>query len=280
MVSDDSRPVPENVVRSIAGEIVEEQIRTGVTGAADKTWLLRSACSELPLCVLEAWREGNEEPLRECLLRRIRNLAERCYYRTVQYSMLSRKLINRTRWLIDDPAQAEDIVQATLERAVKGSARYRGDCTYETWVTSILFNVIRDQSRGGARNLVPSASLSGLMDSGPALECAGPLAAFLYGPSVTPEKKVMEKEIVRKLFDRFRVLLTDSYSYRAIYLTFVEARPPEEVARILGVTVPHYYRILAGARKKLRGSPSVRKLLEMEGIHGRQSKGRSRPEKR
>jgi len=269
-----SRSVDE-VIERLAGEIVEEQIRDRVVGSGDRRWLLKSACQDLPTCAVKEWEaSGDESMLRDCLTRRLRNLAELRYLRTVQYSTLRRKLINRARSASTDPSVVEDIVQTVLERGIKGASRYRGDCTYETWLTSILYNVIRDQGREAVRLPVAATGFDTLLERGGVAGCGETLRHFLSGPTETPEKKAMARDILRKLFALFQVLLTDSYSYRAIYLTFVECLPPEDVARILGVTLPHYYKILSDARKKLRRSSNVRKLLELEGIDGKQAKRR------
>ncbi len=265
--------VPAHVWRAaaerVAEALVSKLIQNGEIAEADKDWFVERACTALPRLATQALVRGDTRVLEEVVTQRVRNLANFRYLRTVQYSTLWTKLLNRARAIVHDPELAKDVVQATFVRATRAAASYRGDGTYETWLGAILWHVISTECRTGPNTLVPSAALSGLANDGPSPESLESFENFLFGSRQSPEKKVLEREILGKVFERIRVLLTDRYSYRVIFLTFVEQKTPKEVARILGITLSHYYKILATARKRLRNSPSVRALLALEGIDAR-----------
>ncbi len=272
--SSDAGEAFRTAAKNLAEADVRALIDDDVISPADRRWFVERACAGLPALAYQRWLVGDSRVLEEILGRRVRNLAEFKYLRNVQYSTLWTKLLNRARGIVNNPELAKDVVQATFVRATQSGDGYRGDASYETWLGTILWHVICTETRSGNGTLIPSASLSGLRDEGPPPACLDPLVEFLYGPEQSPEKRTWEREIVGKVFERIRVLLTDSYSYRAIFLTFVEGKSAKETARLLGVTVSHYYKILATARKRLRNSPSVRALLELEGIHARPSKNK------
>jgi len=48
---------------------------------------------------------------------------------------------------IGDPDLAESITQDCFLKAYNGRANFRGDCSVNTWLTSIALNLVRDQQR-------------------------------------------------------------------------------------------------------------------------------------
>ena len=57
------------------------------------------------------------------------------------------RLLRFVAFSIGDPDLAETITQDCFLKAWNGRAKFRGDCSVNTWLTSIALNLIRDQQR-------------------------------------------------------------------------------------------------------------------------------------
>ena len=57
------------------------------------------------------------------------------------------RLLRFVSFSIGDPDMAESIVQDCFVKAYNGRVNFRGDCSVNTWLTSIAVNLIRDQQR-------------------------------------------------------------------------------------------------------------------------------------
>ncbi len=57
------------------------------------------------------------------------------------------RLLRSAALLCDDLHEAEDLVQETLIQAMRGSARFRGECAVYTWLYGILLNLCRRHRR-------------------------------------------------------------------------------------------------------------------------------------
>lgn len=57
------------------------------------------------------------------------------------------RLLRLCALYLGDVYLAEDAVQDTFLRALRSGARFRGDCTPETWLTRIAINVCKDYLR-------------------------------------------------------------------------------------------------------------------------------------
>ena len=57
------------------------------------------------------------------------------------------RLLRYVTFSIGDPDLAESITQDCFLKAYNGRANFRGDCSVNTWLTSIALNLIRDQQR-------------------------------------------------------------------------------------------------------------------------------------
>ena len=57
------------------------------------------------------------------------------------------RLLRFVTFSIGDPDLAESITQDCFLKAYNGRDKFRGDCSVNTWLTSIALNLIRDQQR-------------------------------------------------------------------------------------------------------------------------------------
>ena len=57
------------------------------------------------------------------------------------------RLLRFVTFSIGDPDLAESITQDCFLKAYNGRDKFRGDCSVNTWLTSIAMNLIRDQQR-------------------------------------------------------------------------------------------------------------------------------------
>lgn len=46
-----------------------------------------------------------------------------------------------------DPQEAEDVLQGTYEKVLRGSARYSGGSSFKTWLFAVIRNTAREQRR-------------------------------------------------------------------------------------------------------------------------------------
>ena len=65
----------------------------------------------------------------------------------------NRLLFRCARGLVDDDAQAQDVVQETYLHAFSSLASFRGDCALATWLARIAIHVARDVQRKRGRSV-------------------------------------------------------------------------------------------------------------------------------
>ena len=73
------------------------------------------------------------------------------------------KVISYTNSIINDPHDAEDIYQKAITKAWLKVSKFRGDCTFSTWLCQICFNLARDEFRKRKRK--PTVRLNDLKTS-------------------------------------------------------------------------------------------------------------------
>tara|TARA_B100000676_G_scaffold64797_1_gene64416 strand:- start:156 stop:749 length:594 start_codon:yes stop_codon:yes gene_type:complete len=78
------------------------------------------------------------------------------------------KVISYTNSIINNPHDAEDIYQKAITKAWLKVSKFRGDCTFSTWLCQICFNLARDEFRKRKRK--PTVRLNDLKASGTSLE--------------------------------------------------------------------------------------------------------------
>lgn len=134
-------------------------------------------------------------------------------------------LYNLARWLVRDPAEAEDLVQETFLRALRGFHQFRAGTNLRAWLFQILRNTFFTQYRKRGRE--PEAVDPDVLDTlairlGPASE-AGSLSGASSGTLSVDLRAALEQ-------------LPDDYR-AVVVLADVEDFTMTEVADIMGCPV-------------------------------------------
>jgi RNA polymerase sigma-70 factor (ECF subfamily) len=145
------------------------------------------------------------------------------------------QLYNFARWLTQDTAEAEDLVQETYTKALRGFSSFQEGSNFRAWIYRILRNSFLS-SRTGLKTMIP---LDGEADE-----------TLLPPESTTPESVLMEKA------DREAVqqALTDlPVPFREILLLCeVEEMSYQDIAETLAIPMGTVMSRLFRARKAMR----------------------------
>jgi RNA polymerase sigma-70 factor, ECF subfamily len=158
------------------------------------------------------------------------------------------QLYNFARWLTQDTAEAEDLVQETFTKALRGFSSFQAGTNFRAW----MYRILRDSflsSRTGLRTTVP---LDGENDD-----------SLLPVESSTPESillKQADRETVQQALTELPVPFRE-----ILLLCEVEEMSYQEIAEALVIPIGTVMSRLSRARKRLRDS-----LLEKSdgGQHG------------
>lgn len=151
--------------------------------------------------------------------------------------------------LVRDPADVEDMMQASLAAAIAAFPRFRGDASVKTWLFRIATCQVQDHWRSPSRRRrVP-------------LE--------LVPESAAPDRVDDQSSARRQLSRVYEHLAAISSKKRiAFILHVIDGRPIEEVAAVMGATVfATRSRVLWGRRAllaRLRRDPLVADLAGEE----------------
>lgn len=145
-----------------------------------------------------------------------------------------RELMPRLRrfalWLSRDPASADDLVQATLERALSRWSKRREDASLRSWLFTILYRQFLDGRRRAQRH----ARLLGFLH----------MEDERHAPSV--EREAVAHAMLQA-FDRL-----DPEQRSLLLWVTVEGLSYKEVAQILDVPIGTVMSRLSRARQALR----------------------------
>src|ERR1700691_239260 len=145
------------------------------------------------------------------------------------------QLYNFARWLTHDTAEAEDLVQETYTKALRGFSSFQLGTNFRAWMYRILRNSFLS-SRTGLKTMV---AIDGEADE-----------SLLPVETVTPETILMgqvEREAVQQALEDLPV------PYREILLLCeVEEMSYQEIAETLAIPVGTVMSRLFRARKALR----------------------------
>lgn len=158
------------------------------------------------------------------------------------------QLYNFARWLTQDTAEAEDLVQETFTKALRGFSSFQAGTNFRAWMYRILRNSFLS-SRTGLKTTVP---LDGENDD-----------SLLPAESSTPESillKQADRETVQQALTELPVPFRE-----ILLLCEVEEMSYQEIAEALVIPIGTVMSRLSRARKRLRDS-----LLEKSdgGQHG------------
>jgi RNA polymerase sigma-70 factor, ECF subfamily len=145
---------------------------------------------------------------------------------------LSDQLYNFARWLTQDAAEAEDLVQETYVKALRGLSGFQVGTNFRAWIFRILRNAFLN-SRAGLKTVALDAS-----DEEPASDAPSPEAALVAQAN---------REAVRDAMGELAV------PHREILLLCeVEEMSYEEIAQVLAIPIGTVMSRLYRARKALR----------------------------
>jgi len=161
---------------------------------------------------------------------------------------LFEQLYNFAHWLTKDHEEAEDLVQETYAKALKGFASFQLGTNFRAWMYRILRNTFLT-SRTGLK-----ATMTAPLDSG---EDAPELAV----EHDTPETILFEssdRELLQSAMDELPV------NFREILLLCeVEEMSYQEISATLGIPIGTVMSRLSRARRALRGE--VQKMQNVGG---------------
>jgi len=147
--------------------------------------------------------------------------------------------------LLRDPAEADGLAQDVFVKAYRGLADFKGDAAFETWVTRIAINAVRDL----VRRRKPVVSFGDLRAEG---EEDGPEIPARLDPAdgTSPERDLMAREIRRRIAD---ALVELSPRQRAVFvMKHYEERSIAEIGAATGLDEGTIQSHLFRAARKLR----------------------------
>jgi RNA polymerase sigma-70 factor, ECF subfamily len=155
------------------------------------------------------------------------------------------RLLRFVTFSIGDPDLAESITQDCFLKAYAGRASFRGDCSVNTWLTSIALNLIRDQQRLQKFRFWRQARAT-------AIDVAD-AANFLPSNESSPESRLLAREQTRQVTAALENL---SPNQRTIFLMrFSEDLDIAEIAARLAMPVntvkTHLHRALKAVRAQV-----------------------------
>ncbi len=147
--------------------------------------------------------------------------------------------------LLRDPAEADGLAQDVFVKAYRGLVDFKGDAAFETWVTRIAINAVRDL----VRRRKPVVSFGDLRgddaEDGPELP-----ARLDPADGTSPERDLMAREIRRRIAD---ALVGLSPRQRAVFvMKHYEERSIAEIGAATGLDEGTIKSHLFRAARKLR----------------------------
>jgi RNA polymerase sigma-70 factor (ECF subfamily) len=156
-----------------------------------------------------------------------------------------KRIYRLTYMLLRDPAEADGLTQDVFVKAYRGLAEFKGDAAFETWVTRIAINGVRDV----VRRRRPVVSFSDLRGAG---EEDGPELPDRLDPAdgTSPERDLMSREIRRRIAD---ALVALSPRQRTVFvMKHYEERSIAEIGAATGLDEGTIKSHLFRAARKLR----------------------------
>jgi RNA polymerase sigma-70 factor, ECF subfamily len=148
------------------------------------------------------------------------------------------QLYNFAHWLTGDRADAEDLVQETYAKALKGFSSFEQGTNLRAWMYRILRNTFLTSRSGLAAQNTSSLDDDDTQDS------------LVASHTITPELLLLQHENQQTVMD---ALASIPVSYREIILLCdIEELSYREIAQILAVPIGTVMSRLSRARKSLR----------------------------
>jgi RNA polymerase sigma-70 factor (ECF subfamily) len=161
------------------------------------------------------------------------------------------RLLRFVAFSLGDADLAESITQDCFLKAYNARDRFRGDCSLNTWLTSIAVNLIRDQQRLQKFRFWRQARAT-------AIDVTD-AANFLPSHESSPESRLLLKEKAAQVYAALQNL---SPNQRSIFLMrFSEELDLSEIAAITKIPVntvkTHLHRALKSVRSQVSAAQSA-----------------------
>lgn len=161
------------------------------------------------------------------------------------------RLLRFVAFSIGDPDLAESITQDCFLKAYNGRANFRGDCSVNTWLTSIAVNLVRDQLRLQKFRFWRQARAT-------AIDVTD-AASFLPSHESSPESRVLVQEKTSQVQAALENL---SPKQRSIFLMrFTEEMDLAEIAAATRMPIntvkTHLHRALKSVRAQVAGAQAT-----------------------
>jgi len=156
-----------------------------------------------------------------------------------------KKIYRLAYTLLRDPAEADGLTQDVFVKAFRALPDFKGDAAFETWVTRITINAVRDV----VRRRRPVVSFGDLRGAG---EEDGPEIPARLDPAdgTSPERDLLSREIRRRIAD---ALVALSPRQRAVFvMKHYEERSIAEIGAATGLDEGTIKSHLFRATRKLR----------------------------
>lgn len=155
------------------------------------------------------------------------------------------RILRFVTFSIGDADLAESITQDCFLKAWKGRDKFRGDCSVNTWLTSIALNLVRDQQRLHKFRFWRQARAT-------AVDVTD-AASFLPSNETSPESRMLARERAGKVQAALEHL---SPNQRTIFIMrFIEEMDLAEIAANLSMPVntvkTHLHRALKSVRAQV-----------------------------
>jgi len=151
------------------------------------------------------------------------------------------RVIGTIAKMLGDETEAEDLAQQVFLRVWKSCAKYQPTAKFTTWLLTITRNLVFNEMRRRGRATLVSIEPR---EDGTEL----PLAATSASPSEEAAGAELQEVIARA------IAALPEMQRTALILRRYEEMPYEEIAKVLGTTVPAVKSILFRARDQLRVS--------------------------
>jgi RNA polymerase sigma-70 factor (ECF subfamily) len=155
------------------------------------------------------------------------------------------RLLRFVAFSIGDPDLAESITQDCFLKAYNSRANFRGDCSVNTWLTSIAVNLVRDQQRLQKFRFWRQARATAIDVT--------EAASFLPSNESSPESRILVKEKASQVQAALENL---SPNQRTVFLMrFIEEMDLSEIAAATKMPIntvkTHLHRALKSVRAQV-----------------------------
>jgi RNA polymerase sigma-70 factor (ECF subfamily) len=142
--------------------------------------------------------------------------------------------------MLGDPTEAQDLAQLVFLRVWKSARRYQPTAKFTTWLFTVARNLVFNETRRRGRKREVSIEER---------EAAGVVHADA-SPAARPDQELLDGEL-RAAVDQAITSLPENQRL-AVVLRRYENMPYEEIAVVLGTSVPSVKSLLFRARESLR----------------------------